>query len=342
MVVSPRTPLPSLPAELRAGLPAELRGLRRDGVRLMVIDRAADSITHAEFRQLGTFLRGGDVLVVNRSRTMPAAFPARRENGRAVQLRLCVRHDDEWHVLVVQPDPPHANISLETGDRLSTDGATVLVRGRRADIPLLWRIDAPPAGLDLLLRLGEPIRYSYVRDPVPMAHYQTVYANEPGSAETPSAGRAFSWEMLTALRRAGVALTDLVLHTGLSSFQDDAADAQHQLFEEWFAVDAWAVDAIASARRVIAVGTTVVRALETAAAPDGKLRAMKGWTSLQLGAGSPLRVADALLTGFHEPQASHFDLLRAFVDEDLLVRAYYEALARRYLWHEFGDVCLIV
>ena len=341
MVVSQVTPLPVLPTELRANLPAELRGQRRDGVRLMVIDRAARTIEHAAFAGLASFLRSGDLLVVNRSRTIPAAVPARRADGEVVQLRICVRHADEWHVLVVQPDPPHANIGLREGERLRLDGVETIVRGRRTDLPLLWRIDAPRDGLDHVLRTGEPIRYSYVPTPVPASHYQTVFATEPGSAETPSAGRSFSWELLLELERAGIDLAAILLHTGLSSLQDDDVDAEHPLFEEWLTVDEIAADAVNSAPRVIAVGTTVVRALETAAA-SGRVRAMQGWTHLRLGQGSPLRVVDGLLTGFHEPQASHFDLLRAFLDETLLERAYREAIAARYLWHEFGDLCLIL
>jgi len=193
-----------------------------------------------------------------------------------------------------------------------------------------------------MFRSGDPIRYSYVPDPVPLAHYETVYANEPGSAETPSAGRSFSWELLFELRRHGVQLADIVLHTGLSSLQDDAVDAEHPLFEEWFGVTANAAEAVNRAPRVIAVGTTVVRALETAAGRDGQVSAMEGWTRLRLEAGSPLRVVDGLLTGFHEPQATHFDLLRAFLHEPLLERAYREAMTARYLWHEFGDLCLIL
>jgi S-adenosylmethionine:tRNA ribosyltransferase-isomerase len=342
LVVSQVKPLPALPAELRANLPVELRGRRRDGVRLMVIDRAAETIDHADFARLGSFLRAGDLLVVNRSRTIPAAFPARRDGGQLVQLRICVRREDEWHVLAVEPDPPHANVALRTGERLLMDGVETIVRGRRADLPLLWRIDAPRDGLEHVLRVGEPVRYSYVPAPVPASHYQTVFATEPGSAETPSAGRSFSWELLLALQRGGIQLTNILLHAGLSSFQDDDVDAEHPLFEEWFAVDKCAADAVNRAPRVIAVGTTVVRALESAATGDGEVQPMRGWTSLRLGHGSSLRAVDGLLTGFDEPQASHFDLLRAYLDETLLERAYREAIAARYLWHEFGDLCLIL
>lgn len=333
----------TLPAELRASQPPERRGVPRDHVRLMVVTRETREITHTRFDMIGEFLSPGDVLVVNSSRTLPAAVPARRQGGEPVQLRLCVRRLKTWDVLVVQPEPPHQNIALEAGERLvvaGTDGVDVL--GRRPDIPLLWRLRVGRHDLEPILSAGEPIRYSYVPQPVPLAHYQTVFAARPGSAETPSAGRAFTWQLLRGLRERGVVVAQVVLHTGLSSFQDDAFDKEHHLFEEWFEVEPQAVDAIRSARRVIAVGTTVVRTLESAAAPGGRIRPLRGWTRLQIRPTTPLRLVQALLTGFHEPQASHFDLLRAFLPDALLERAYREAVERRYLWHEFGDLTLIL
>ena len=333
----------SLPPELRANEPPELRGLRRDQVRLMVVDRNADSISHTRFEQIGEFLQAGDLLVVNTTWTLPAALPARRTDGQLVQVRPCVRRDGHWDALVVEPVPPHRNVPLREGESLElADGVVTLVDGRRQDIPLLWRLRVPAVPLDAILASGAPIRYSYVPRPIPLAYYQTVFGSHPGSTEMASAGRPFTWELLLGLRRQGVQTAEIVLHTGLSSFQDDAFDAEHHLYEEWFEVDQRAVRAINEARRVIAVGTTVVRALETAALGSGRLRPARGWTDLAIGPQRELRVVNGLLTGFHEPQASHFDLLRAFVDGPLLERAYEEAVARRYLWHEFGDVTLIL
>ena len=217
------------------------------------------------------------------------------------------------------------------------------MRGRRPDIPLLWRLELDSsADLELILRHGEPIRYSYVPDPVPLDAYQPVYASHPGSAESPSAGLPFSWELLRQARERGIGLAELVLHTGLSSYQDDDFDLEHRLYEERFEVGEATAEAVNRADRVIAVGTTVVRALETAAGEDGLVRPTRGWTRLQVGPQSRLRAVDALLTGMHEPEASHFDLLRAFLPEALLERAYREAIAAGYLWHEFGDAALIL
>jgi S-adenosylmethionine:tRNA ribosyltransferase-isomerase len=234
-------------------------------------------------------------------------------------------------------------VPLVPGETLWIGSTAVHLLGRRPDIPLLWRLRITAANdLDLILRHGEPIRYSYVPEPVPLDVYQPVYASRPGSAESPSAGRPFTWELLAGLRRRGIGLADVVLHTGLSSYQDDDFDAEHRLFEELFEVGAGTAAAVASARRVVAVGTTVVRALESAAGDDGRVRAARGWTRLAITPERPPRVVDALLTGMHEPQASHFDLLRAFVAEPLLEQAYREAVDRGYLWHEFGDAALVL
>jgi S-adenosylmethionine:tRNA ribosyltransferase-isomerase len=335
--------LPALPPSLRASRPAARRGVRRDHVRLLVVDRATGRTGHSRFDRLPDLLGPDDLLVVNSSRTLPAAVRATRASGEPVQLRPCVRHAGEWDALAVQVAPPHGNVPLAPGETLRVGHAALHVRGRRADIPLLWRVTLDAEDdLDLILRHGEPIRYSYVPDAVPIDSYQPVYASHPGSAESPSAGLPFTWELLGELRRLGVGLADLVLHTGLSSYQDDVFDAEHHLYEEWFELSAEAAGAVNRAGRVVAVGTTVVRALESAAGDDGLVRPVRGWTRLVMGAASTPRVVDALLTGMHEPEASHFDLLRAFLPEPLLARAYREAIAAGYLWHEFGDAALVL
>jgi S-adenosylmethionine:tRNA ribosyltransferase-isomerase len=337
------TALPALPPALRASKPAARRGVRRDHVRLLVVDRSAGRISHSRFDRLPELLGPGDLLVVNTSRVLPAAVRAARASGEPVQLRPCVRRGREWDALAVEAAPPHANVPLEPGETLHVGEAALRVRDRRPDIPLLWRLELDSAtDLELILRHGEPIRYSYVPEPVPLDAYQPVYASRPGSAESPSAGLPFSWELLRSVRARGAGLADLVLHTGLSSYQDDDFDMEHRLYEERFEVGEATAEAVGRADRVIAVGTTVVRALETAAGYDGRVRPTRGWTRLQIGPERRPRVVDALLTGMHEPEASHFDLLRAFLPETLLERAYREAIAAGYLWHEFGDAALIL
>jgi S-adenosylmethionine:tRNA ribosyltransferase-isomerase len=197
-----------------------------------------------------------------------------------------------------------------------------------------------------IYQLGEPVRYEYIRQPWSLDYYQTVYATVPGSVEMPSAGRAFSWELLLKLQNSGVQIVYVQLHTGLSYLlKDECQQSPEQNFEEYL-VPADTVRAIHDAKargnKIIAVGTTVVRALETSVNELGELSPGTGWTNLHIHANYPLRVVDALLTGFHEPEASHLDLLSAFIDRHLLSNAYKQAVDHRYLWHEFGDMNLII
>jgi len=331
------------PPEQRAALPAELRGLRRDQARLCVVERSTGRITHTVVARLGDHLSSGDLLVVNSSRTLPGALHVERSGGDLVEIRPAVMRPLRWDALAVEPRAPHRNVRLTPGEELrAPNGLRLRVTGVRHSAPLLWRM-VIEAGepLDTLLRHGEPIRYSYVPEPVSLEHYQTVYAGVPGSVETPSAGRHLTWELLVGLRHRGVDIADIVLHCGLSSLQDDDTDATKPLIEEWFEVSEPTARLVNAAPRVVAVGTSVVRALETAASRTGVL-ARRGWTDLAITPSSPLRRVDCLLTGLHESPATHLDMLGAFIDEGLLQRAYAEVRDRGYLWHEFGDAMLIM
>ncbi len=337
----------TLPPELEAHEPPEYRGLRRDQVRLLVLPRTQGPVVHTCFDALGDYLRAGDLLVVNNSRTIPGLLRARDESGTAVEVRLAHRREqDRWDVLLLNG---RARVGRQ-GMRLDFgEGLSGRVEEVNADLPFLWRMRFNTCCLDLLdriYRLGEPVRYTYVRDALPIDLYQTVYASQPGSVEMPSAGRAFTWELLLKLRRRGIGLAFLSLHTGLSSTRDDEIDATYPRYDEEFEVSeetARTVNAAhASGGRVIAVGTTVVKALETVAQPDGSVRAGRGRTRLHIDANHQLRAVEGLITGLHEPRASHLDLLSAFVQPVRLERAYQEAIEQGYLWHEFGDLNLIV
>jgi S-adenosylmethionine:tRNA ribosyltransferase-isomerase len=200
--------------------------------------------------------------------------------------------------------------------------------------------------MESLSRLGDPVRYWYSAAPWDLDFYQTVYAREPGSMEMPSAGRAFSWKLLLDLRRRGIDTAFLILHAGLSSYLDEAFDAGHPASVEPFRLESEAADRINAAKarggRIIAVGTTVVRALESIADEGGRVEAREGRTCLRITPGHRLKAVDGLLTGFHEPQASHLDLLSAFMEPGRLKGIYAEALREGYLWHEFGDANLIL
>jgi S-adenosylmethionine:tRNA ribosyltransferase-isomerase len=341
----------TLPEALVAREPPERRGVPRDRVRLLVLDRATHQRHHVRFDALGQLLRPGDRLVVNASRTLPAALDARLAwDGPPAEVRLAGRRPDgAWRALVTGPDGCDPPFPIIPGLRLHFGLGLAGTLGPRDErIPRLWALHFNRSGPDLidrLYRLGRPVRYEYVAAPWPLDAYQTVYARDPGSAEMPSAGRAFTWRVLFGLRRQGVGLTSIVLHTGLSSYRDDDLDARHLVPEEEYHVSPEAADAInathASGGRVIAVGTTVVRALETAADEDGRVHPGHGVTRLRITADTPLRATDGLLTGLHEPEASHLDLLTAFAPAAVIQEAYAEAVERGYLWHEFGDLNLI-
>jgi S-adenosylmethionine:tRNA ribosyltransferase-isomerase len=342
----------ALPPDLAAREPPERRGTPRDQVRLLVLDRRTSRTEHTRFDRLGEYLHRGDLLVFNSSRTLPAALDGWAvPGGPCIEMRLAEHlPDDSWLALLVCRGGHPFGCGLRAGLRIAFgQGLTATVHERDRHIPRLWKVRFSRRGgelIDLLYRLGKPVRYEHVSEPWGLDYYQTVYAREPGSAEMPSAGRAFTWRLLFALQRRGVEAAHVVLHTGLSSYLDDELDAQHPASEEEYLVTAAAAEQVnrarALGRRVIAVGTTVVRALESAVDAGGRVRAGHGYTRLRITVDHVLRAVDGLLTGLHEPEASHLDLLTAFLPAERVRTAYEEAVRLRYLWHEFGDLNLIV
>lgn len=341
----------TLPPELSADQPPERRGIARDEVRLMVIDRGSGHVEHTRFNHFGEFLRRGDLLVFNSSRTLPASLSGCVEQGPCIEIRLAEHlPDDSWLALVLcqRGDPFSCGLRPEMQVDLG-EGLSATIHERDRHIPRLWKLKFSKHGSELInafYRVGRPIRYEYVSAPWGLDYYQTVYAREPGSAEMPSAGRAFTWRLLFDLQRRGVETAYIVLHTGLSSYMDDEVDAQHPASEEEFFVSERAAEKINEAHgrggRVIAVGTTVVRTLESATDERKHVRAGHGYTRLYITAHYTLKVVDGLLTGLHEPEASHLDLLTAFLPAHKIREAYEEAVRRKYLWHEFGDLNLIL
>ncbi|MBA4496502.1 S-adenosylmethionine:tRNA ribosyltransferase-isomerase [Paenactinomyces guangxiensis] len=338
----------TLPQGLNASAPPERRGIRRDHVRLMISDRQTGKTVHTRFYQLARYLRPGDVIVLNTSRTVPAVLQAswmREESvlSTATEIRLAHRYDEEnWDAMVVAE-------GVRAGDRFHfSPSLFATVVAVREQSPLL-RLRFSLRGSDLyeqIYALGEPVRYEYIKQPWDLDYYQTVYASVPGSVELPSAGRAFSWEILLQLQKKGVQIAYLILHTGLSYLLDDRFKMKPEENCEQFVISPETAQVINRAKqaghRIIAVGTTVVRALESAALSDGTCLAKQGWTCLHIDEHTSLKIADGLMTGFHEPEASHLDLLSAFVSPPLLTGMYREAIQERYLWHEFGDIHLII
>ena len=335
-----------LPARLEAHEPPEARGLRRDGVRIMVATRHDRRIVHARFADLPSFLAPGDLVVVNVSGTLPAAVPAAQADGTSLELHLSTPAprltDGYWLVELRRDGAPFGEI--RSGQRLTLpDGGRVRILAPYAGGTRLWlaRIDVPGTIETYLGRHGRPIRYSYVEDAWPLPAYQNVYAVEAGSAEMASAGRPFTAELITRLVARGTLVAPITLHAGVSS-----PERQEPPYAERYRVPAETARLVNAVHgwggRVIAVGTTVVRALETVTEADGAVNAGEGWTNLVVTPRRGLRAVDGLLSGWHEPAASHLELLRAAAGDELLARCYGEALASGYLWHEFGDSHLIL
>ena len=342
-----------LPAELEATAPPEDRGRGRDDVRLLVARTGSGQIEHRQFPELLELLAPGDLLVVNRSATVNAALDG-TVDGEAAVLHLSRHLEGRCWIAELRHVAPGGT---RTTPWLDAPAGTVVDFGERGSAVLCApAVEVGPGGRSRLwiaeLRLangvpaalatwGHPITYGESAMRRPLAAYQTVFAAEPGSAEMPSAGRAFTHELVTELVAAGIELAPIVLHTGVSS-----PETGEPPFAEWFRVPettARHVNAVrANGGRAIAVGTTAVRALETAAAGNATLPAAEGWTELVIDEARGVSIVDGLLTGWHAPEATHLDLVRAVAGRDLVDRCYAAATAHGYLWHEFGDLNLLL
>ncbi|MGV9346859.1 S-adenosylmethionine:tRNA ribosyltransferase-isomerase [Streptomyces spiralis] len=357
-----------IPEELSARLPVEQRGpgLDRDDVRLLV--SRGTEVSHHSFRELPGLLRAGDLLVVNTSPTLAAAVDGRIGHARVV-VHFSTRGDDgRWAIELRNPDGRGTTRARNQGSARSTrwkggggrrtggpvGTEVVLPEGVRlvleeplsAHADRLWWARASGAEVLGMLRAhGRPIRYSYTERDQPLSVYQTVFAvpsaDGAGSAEMPSAARPFTARLVAELVSRGVQFAPVTLHTGVAS-----AEAHEPPYPERFSVPEASARLVDAARagggRVIAVGTTAVRALESAAGTDGVVRAARGWTDLVVTPERGVRVVDGLLTGLHEPEASHLLMLEAVAGRAAIDRSYEEALRGRYLWHEFGDVHLVL
>jgi S-adenosylmethionine:tRNA ribosyltransferase-isomerase len=330
-------PARTVPPELEAKEPAEARGAGRDDVRLMV-STAQGRDLHASFAQLPDYLTAGDLVVLNRSATIPASLLARREDRSPVELHVSTRLPADLFVI----EPARAEVTPHERLRLP-GGALVEMLTPYLTSQRLWvaRMYLPEPFVAYIYRHGEPIHYAHASARWPLEVYQNVYADEPGSAEMPSAGRPFTQELLAQLREREIEIAYVTLHAGVSSPERDEPP-----FEERYTVPVETADAMRRARRrgarIIAVGTTVVRALESSLDEKGRMVASSGWTDLVITPERGVDIVDGLLTGFHEPLSSHLAMLEAIAGPERIGRAYRAALAARYLWHEFGDSHLIL
>ncbi|CAN5815380.1 S-adenosylmethionine:tRNA ribosyltransferase-isomerase [soil metagenome] len=338
-----------LPPELIAAEPVEATGRRRDDVRLLVAERSSDLLVHTTFRHLPEHLQAGDLLVVNTSGTLPAALPA--DGDRLLHLStglpgglwvVEVRRRCGLGSLQFRSAQAGEVIVLPDGGR-----AELLTPypadARHADGVRLWtaRLTLPEPVTAYLHRVGRPIRYGCAETAWPLAAYQTVFSLEPGSAEMPSAARGFTAELVTALVSRGVGLSPVTLHTGVSS-----QEAGEPPYAEWFRVPEGTAERVnaahAGGHRVIAVGTTVTRALETTVDGRGAVHPAEGWTDRVVTPSTGVRAIDGLLTGWHEPAATHLDLLEAVAGRRTVERSYAAAVTAGYRWHEFGDLHLVL
>lgn len=326
----------ALPPALSAHEPPEARGLARDAVRLMVTD-SGGRIDHHRFRDLPELLAPGDLVVVNNSATLPAAV----ELDRLAVHFSTAREDGTWLVELRHRTSGGTEPYLggAAGEWLPLPGRATL-RLIARETPRLWRASLDRPVHSYLHERGKPIRYSYVEAEWPLADYQTVFATVPGSAEMPSAGRPFTAELVTALVSKGVRVAPITLHTGVASPEKDEPP-----YAERFEVPEPTATLVNRTRedggRVVAVGTTVVRALESAVDRQGRLHPAEGWTSHLVTPETGVRAVHALLTGLHEPRSSHLRMLTAITGEEVLRRSYDAALCEGYLWHEFGDTHLL-
>lgn len=339
-----------LPVDAIAQTPAE----PRDASRLLVLDCAGGTLEHGVFRDIGRWLRPGDLLVVNDSRVIPARLPATRASGGSAEILVLRQLDDarRWEALV-RPSRRlgvgetvtlHNGERVEVGERLG-DGTRVVIF---------------PDGRDpheLMAEAGEMPLPPYIRDrSAPPERYQTVYAQPPGSAAAPTAGLHFTPGLLAHLEERGIGRATVTLHVGLDTFRplEGAYVDEHRIHTEWYELPDEAREAIGRTRerggRVVAVGTTAVRVLETAAGTD----AASGWTDLYITPPYRFRAVDALITNFHLPRSSLLLLVTAFVQagmadgadahaaRDVLLDAYRAALDAGYRFFSFGDAMLIV
>ena len=333
-----------LPPELQAHEPPEAEGKTRDDVRLLVSRTAADELSHHASAELPDLLLPGDLVVVNNSATLPAAVAL--DGPLTVHFSTAMPEGD-W---LVELRSGHGQATVpfgggQAGERLALPGGALLTLTARFS-QRLWRARLSTAVIPYLLRHGRPIRYSYVPAPWPIEAYQTVFATWPGSAEMPSAARPFTPEIVTRLVSRGIAIAPVTLHTGVSSLEG-GEDPYPESYDVPAATARLVNLTRRSGGRVIAAGTTVVRALESAAladgwAADGPVAASAGWTSHVVTRHTGVAVVDGLLTGLHEPRSTHLWMLAAFTGEALLRRCYRAAAHRGYRWHEFGDVHLLL
>lgn len=337
-----------LPAHLSCPKPTEERKLRRDEVRLLVTDKACQT-EHTTFNHLPSFLNSGDVLVVNTSATIASALPVLLPGGQEGRLHISTKLTDEKRLIEVREVRGNKTIRWKQGAagmvlQLAPD-ATVTLKQKFYNNNQWLHLWIADFKTDQSLKTwqaanAKPIQYEKLDRQYPLSYYQTFFSFHPGSAEMPSAGRGFTPELVEMLLKKGVVLAPVLLHTGVSSLEEN--ETPYPEYMEINPVSAAIINAAKSqARRVIAVGTTCVRAVETAVNNEGLVMPYRGNTELFINRGYSMKIVDGLLTGFHEPKASHLNILQSIGGFEQIDIAYQQAIKAGYYWHQFGDLHLI-
>jgi S-adenosylmethionine:tRNA ribosyltransferase-isomerase len=337
-----------LPKGLACPKPTEERNLRRDEVRLLVTTKAG-AIEHVTFQHFPVFLKKGDVLVVNTSATVAAAIPVLLPGRRKGRLHISTKLNHQEWLIEIREIIGTKTVRWKEGQegmRLDLPAAALTLKKRfyqNAHWLQLWvgdlNTDQP---IDAwLAEQALPIQYENLDQQYPLAWYQTFFSFHPGSSEMPSAGRGFTVDVVKRLLRKGVVFAPVVLHTGVSSLEE-----QETPYPEYMEIDPISTSIINTAKRmgsrIIAVGTTSVRVIETVANQDGTVMPYRGNTELFIDESYSMKVADGLLTGFHEPRASHLNMLVSIGGFEQIDQAYREAINAGYFWHQFGDLHLIL
>ena len=331
----------NLPEELIAQTPAE----PRDSSRLLVYHRKTKQIEHRTFRDITEYLKSGDVLVVNRTRVLPARLFAHTQNGGAVEVLLLKRvRLDEWEVLVRPGRKCRAGTKLTVNEELSLEVLSVTETGER-----IVKFTYVGAFEDVLSRAGTmplpPYIHEKLADP---DRYQTVYCKENGSAAAPTAGLHFTPQLLQKLRGMGVEIVEVLLHVGLGTFRPVKVEdvEKHVMHSEYYEVSEEAAEKINRAkregRRIVAVGTTSVRTLETVARSDGTVEAGSGETQIFLYPPYQMKCVDALITNFHLPESTLLMLVSCLCSREEVLHIYEVAVQERYRFFSFGDACLFL
>ena len=330
-----------LPEELIAQTPL----LQRDASRLMVLDRTDGHISHQHFYDLPEYLHPGDCLVINESRVIPARLIGVSEKtGSPVEVLLLTQRGDEWECITQPGRRTREGARLSFGDELTAQVLRVTETGNR-----IIRFDYEGIFLEVLERLGRMPLPPYITqeldDP---SRYQTVYSKNPGSAAAPTAGFHFTPELLAKLEGLGVRIARITLHVGLGTFRPVKAEeiTEHVMHSEYYEVPREAAstinDARASGGRIISVGTTSTRTLESVADENGVIPATAGWTDIFIYPGYKFRAIDGLITNFHLPESTLIMLVSAFAGYEHTMHAYQEAVRERYRFFSFGDAMLII